>query len=1625
MYFSDELNRILIFLTLLNYAIALNSDSTYATTHISSSECYDNYGQPRRCIPEFENAAFNLPIEATNTCGQEEDTEFCVQTGFSNFPKSCDVCREGDHTSDRLTDLHDPKNPTWWQSETIYEGIQYPTAVNLTLNLGKSFDITYIRIVFYSPRPESFAIYKRVNQDGSWIPYQFYSATCRGTYNLPDSLSIQRGENESRALCTSEYSDISPLQFGNIAFSSLEGRPSAYNFEHSIELQQWVTATDIRISLNRLNTFGDELFGDKQVLKSYFYAIADIAVGARCKCNGHANRCVESTGLHGERRKVCECKHYTDGPDCEKCLPFYNDTPWGRATSKNAHECKPCNCNGYSNKCYFDRTLYNLTGHGGHCIDCTANRDGPNCERCKENFYMRDDGYCIHCDCNPTGSRSLQCNSEGKCQCKKGVTGDKCDRCEANHFNFGIHGCQTCDCNPNGSYDNTPSCDSESGFCSCKENVEGRHCRECKPGFFNLDLDNRFGCTPCFCYGHTSECHSATGYSIVSLSSNFNKNKEKWSSIDDSNKVTDVKYNMLRQNIGILNSDNRVVYFNAPERFLGDQRASYNRLLKFKLQLVKQRAPNPSPSDIILEGSGIKIFIPIFAQGQGMPEDNLKEYAFRLHEHPDYSWQPSQSSRQFMSILSNLTSIKIRAFYSDDGEAYLDDFELQTAHRGAAGNPAKWIEQCQCPEGYVGQFCESCAPGYRHSPANGGPFMPCIPCDCNKHAEICDSETGRCICQHNTAGDNCDQCAKGYYGNALTGTPYDCKRCPCPDNGACMQLPDETVICLECPVGYFGPRCEICSDGYFGDPNGDITGKVQICQPCDCNGNIDANAVGNCNRTTGECLKCIHNTAGPHCDECLPGHFGDPFALPHGSCDACSCYPRGSLQTEDGISICNQVSGDCACKPNVIGKNCNECQNGFWNIASGDGCQSCKCDPIGSYNSSCNTYTGQCFCKPGVTGFQCDKCEADHYGFSAEGCKACECDASGSKSSQCDENGQCPCNANVEGRTCNRCKENKYDRNQGCLDCPACYNLVQEAVNDHRAELYSFKTVLQEISDNPTVIEDAEFEARLKALNEKVDIVLEDGKAATGGNEIPLNEKMDNLNDLLTDIELSLNDVVATHNNTRDNVDETGTKLDAVQFNVLQATNELDAALELIQTEGVTELERAKNRSQHIDQQSEQMSDISRNARKYAEDLEKNAENSKKAAKDAREKALSASDLAKNTVELQRSIGEKLKTKIIPDFPKEKKKIENLKKLTTESLNKAETVYDESLTLFANITGLQVPELELEPIKTNAKNLQADIAKISGDLDTALSVNNDMLSEFEENLELSHILIRRGEAQKDDAVDTLSHVMAAKDLAENAVKDGDDTLKKAKNTYNLLQSFSSEVHNSSKSAEIALQDVTNIKKQMEDTDKIIEDTEKILEECYNNAEKAKISAKEAQDRYATQSSKDSEAIKMNANDAKSEAQKLSSEAGNLRARIANTESRFGNLEDLAHKDDILSEAAKAKVGQAKTDTEEVQRKVQKSLDYIKSITNELDNMREISVTDLNELDKKLNNTEEELEKAKLTDRIESLRGIRNQQNGDIKKYKSEIALLEEEVENIKRISSALPQGCFKRTRLEP
>ncbi|XP_053362345.1 laminin subunit gamma-1-like [Clarias gariepinus] len=427
-----------------------------------TDKCVDDVThRPQRCMPELVNAAFNVPVVATNTCGSPPE-EYCVQTGVTGVTKSCHICDARDprqhHSAVYLTDYNTQADTTWWQSQTMLAGVQYPSSINLTLHLGKAFAITHVRLKFHSSRPESFAIYKRTREDGPWIPYQYYSGSCEKTYGKVNRGFIRAGEDEQQALCTDEFSDISPLTGGNVDFSTLEGRPSANNLSNSPELQDWVTVTDIRVTLNRLNTNGDKKFNSK-VLKLYYYAISDIAVIGRCKCNGHASKCVKNE----YSKLVCDCKHNTEGDDCNVCKPFYNDRPWRRATSDDANECLPCNCNGKSSECYFDPALYRATGHGGHCRNCADNTDGPNCERCSDNYYRARSGQrCLPCSCNPVGSLNTQCDITGRCGCKPGVMGHKCDRCQPGYHSLTKAGCSSQPTSPGA---RTQECDVNTGHC--------------------------------------------------------------------------------------------------------------------------------------------------------------------------------------------------------------------------------------------------------------------------------------------------------------------------------------------------------------------------------------------------------------------------------------------------------------------------------------------------------------------------------------------------------------------------------------------------------------------------------------------------------------------------------------------------------------------------------------------------------------------------------------------------------------------------------------------------------------------------------------------------------------------------------------------------------------------------------------------------------------------------------------------------------------------------------------------------------------------------------------------------------------------------------------------------------
>ncbi|XP_074654199.1 laminin subunit gamma-1-like [Tubulanus polymorphus] len=1615
---------VLIEIISLNGGLNAQENSRGSSSRRRPSSCYDLNGKPQRCMPEFVNAAFNLPVHATNTCGNPR-IRYCRQTGVTGAKQSCAYCDASDprleHPPRLLTDYNNNDNQTWWQSQTMYERIQYPESVNLTLRLGKSYDITYVRIKFHSPRPESFAIYKRTTEGSDWVPYQYYSGSCQETYELPTDGLITR-DDEKKAVCSADYSDISPLTGGNVAFSTLEGRPSAYTFESSQALQDWVTATEIKIVLNRLNTFGDEVFADKTVLQSYYYGISDISIGGRCKCNGHSSECVESTGQGQVARLVCRCEHNTQGPDCNECQPFYNDRPWARATAASANECQPCNCNGLSLQCYFDEELFQQTGHGGHCMNCQDNTDGANCENCKENFYRRaQDQRCVACNCDPTGSQRLQCDIYGQCTCKSGVTGEKCDQCQSNHYDFGPNGCRPCACVVAGSLDNDPRCLANTGICSCKEFVEGQNCDKCKPGYFGLEKSDPYGCISCFCFGHSSVCSSAPGYQERVIESVFNSNSQRVSAVDQDGNTTPIQYDPNNQNIIVSTPNADPVYFTLPTRYLGDQRFSYNQYLTFTLRISGDDA-RASRTDIILEGANQKISTPIFSQRNNMPRDFVQEFKFRLNEHPDYQWTPRLAATEFIGVLSNLTAIKIRATYTNQGSGILDDLKLQSAARSTnGGEEASWIEQCTCPEGYVGQFCESCAAGYRRDPPYGGPYARCIPCNCNGHSQSCDVNSGRCICQHHTTGDNCERCAPGYYGYAMKGTPDDCQKCPCPDGGSCVELLTGDIACINCKAGYSGLRCDFCADGFYGDPEGKY-GAPRPCEECLCNSNIDKNAVANCNSTSGECLKCIYNTAGSDCGECLPGYFGDPIALPKGQCRACNCYGPGSHGTVgEAVIQCDRKTGQCPCRPNVVNRKCDKPAEGFFDIDSRKGGQPCNCDPVGSYNASCHEITGQCPCKPGVDGRTCDTCLSTYYGFGSEGCFACNCDSEGSVDLQCDESGQCPCKPSVVGRSCDVCEENKFNITAGCIGCPACYTLIKDRVDRHRVKLYELRDLIANIGSNPTAVNDTDFKYRLDQVALLVDQLLEDARKAIGIDG-PMAEQLEEVKKAVKEIQEKTNSITKKSGETGGNAKVSMDDIMNAKLTLDRTEKILEDAENYIEKDGKDALRKAKEAQKKLGQQSIRMTEIAKIARETSEQQKSDSESIENVAKEAVNTSNEAYRIAREAMQSPMTSADKLE-----ELRKNVTGAESLYNHTLQTAEqakkKASDTLKDTVDTYTKANSLTLPEVDPENLIEESKAIEEEAKQIQTASDKLMEQNEDLLKDVSTQMVDARDLLDKGRLQQQIADELLADADIARATARDAVDLGEKTLKDANQTLKTLREFDQKVQQSKAKAEEALKEIPAIERQIALAEQKTVEAQDALKGAESDANEARDIAKEAQ-KLAEMASQEAGKIQTNAGDAKERAQKQKDKATKLSTDVDKARQRLGEMEIQADDDEKIIRQALLKADEAKNSATDSSKKVKKALNTVNKILDDLEQLEMVDTERLENLEKKLADAENALRKTEFGQRYDQLVAGQNEQQHWIDRYLDDLEQLRKDVANVEAIKNSLPDGCFKTTNIE-
>uniref|UniRef100_A0A663M6X7 Laminin subunit alpha-1 n=1 Tax=Athene cunicularia TaxID=194338 RepID=A0A663M6X7_ATHCN len=942
-------------------------------------------------FPAILNLASNAHISTNATCGEKGPEMFCkLVEHVPGRPLRNAQCRVCDHHSANPKEQHpissaiDGTN-NWWQSPSIQNGRQYHW-VTITLDLRQVFQVAYVIIkAANAPRPGNWILERSI--DGTdFRPWQYYAISdteCLTRYNITPRIGPPTYKRDDEVICTSYYSRLVPLEHGEIHTSLINGRPSAD--DPSQKLLEFTSARYIRLRLQRIRTLNADLMTlshndpkelDPIVTRRYYYSVKDISVGGMCICYGHARSCP----LDEITKKLqCQCEHNTCGESCNKCCPGYHQKPWRPGTISAGNKCEKCNCHNKAEDCYYNQSIadqkrsMDIHGQyigGGVCLNCTQHTTGINCEMCAAGYFRPhkvspyEDHPCYPCGCDPFGAVSSDCVKDEHHSDSQRTWPGQC-QCREGYTG------EKCDRCAFGyrDYPNCLRCN-----CSLIGSINEDPCTEpclCKE---NVEGENCDLCKPGFYNLQERNPQGCTECFCFGVSDVCDSLTWPISQISDMTGwlVTDL-YNARRVQ---------------PQRsqFDGPRQISINNTEAVK---VLTHTYYWSAPETYL---GNKVSFQLEAAGTTLQpyEEYSNAVRFVAENFIDFNTKKAIDRERLMTVLVNVTHLLIRANY----------------------NIAK----------------KSCLPGYYR--VDGILFGGiCQPCKCNGHAAECDIHGVCFACQHNTTGPFCDQCLPGFYGIPSQGTSEDCQPCACPLSSAannfsptCQLSEGGEIVCDNCLPGYTGSQCERCANGYYGNP----LMPGQSCTPCECSGNVNPQEDGYCDTFTGQCLKCLGNTAGHHCEKCADGYYGD--AVIEKSCP-CACHVNGSLS-----STCHHETGFCHCKSNVIGERCDKCLNGYYGLLAGLGCIPCNCSQFGSVSEDCN-HQGQCHCVPGVAGEKCDRCARGFHAFQDGGCTPCDC---AHTQNNCNaDSGQCICPPHTRGPKCELCEENHWGLSPK-LGCKAC-----------------------------------------------------------------------------------------------------------------------------------------------------------------------------------------------------------------------------------------------------------------------------------------------------------------------------------------------------------------------------------------------------------------------------------------------------------------------------------------------------------------------------------------------------------------------------------------------------------
>lgn len=343
-------------------------------------------------------------------------------------------------------------------------------------------------------------------------------------------------------------------------------------------------------------------------------------------------------------------------------------------------------------------------------------------------------------------------------------------------------------CNPAGSASPQPDA---RGQCQCKANVEGPLCDRCKPGSYFLNAANPNGCIRCFGMGVQQGCSSANWWRTQSRHSFGPGSVRPGDSIlvdvTETRPLVNPAINFNTPGM-ITNTDQHpgyTLYWKLPQSMCGDKVTAYGGNLRFSFKFTGGDRQWNRDGMVVLKGNDITIYHRVDPRKEYGP-DAVHTIEIAMYEN---NWERENGQpvtrEHFLMVLADLESFLIRATHNGGATSTsLGEVTIDIASQQPTGGERAWaVEDCRCPQGYIGLSCQDCAPGYERS--GGGLYLgTCVPvrqAECSGAGAVSpypDPRTGRCECKPYTRGQLCDQCIDHSYFLAPQN-PYGCIKCFC------------------------------------------------------------------------------------------------------------------------------------------------------------------------------------------------------------------------------------------------------------------------------------------------------------------------------------------------------------------------------------------------------------------------------------------------------------------------------------------------------------------------------------------------------------------------------------------------------------------------------------------------------------------------------------------------------------------------------------------------------------------------------------------------------------------------------------------------------------------------------